>query len=216
MKKELPFGFGNAYIAEQQRTVNVRLRQDTAVLLVRWAKSAQSKKNMKSKLIVTYKDLLNYDPIIFEEKESKSNSERTQKITETAAMLFHQKLFEDSIKIPKLVNYGKTHFSVDFYLRNNNKYVEVTSALFKLKGAKKHKVTRDTLKLILINKIFPESNCEIAVFDEKIKKELNGDSWLSYTLREYGIYIRLIKIDNKLKSILEKDKVGQDITREEK
>ena len=98
-----------------------------------------------------------------------------------------------------------TYIQPDFYSSENSIIGEIFAHIGKPKKAQDNKIANDILKMLLLEKITgKEYRKIIAICDETEMKKLQGDSVLAESIRQFGIEILFIEIDdNTRKQILE-------------
>lgn len=102
-----------------------------------------------------------------------------------------------------------TYIQPDFYSSEKNIIGEIFAHIGKPKKAQDNKIANDVLKMLLLEKTTgKEYRKIIAVCDEAEKKKLQGDSVLAESIRQFGIEIMFIEIDEHIREqILEAQKL---------
>ena len=103
---------------------------------------------------------------------------------------------------PKLYlsNNKYTYIQPDFYSAQTLIIGEIFSHIGKPKKAQDNKIANDILKMLLLEKIAGVSYRKIIVVcDEAEEKKLKGPSALGESIRQFGIEILYIEIDEKLR-----------------
>ena len=105
-------------------------------------------------------------------------------------------------KNPKLylANNEYTYIQPDFYSAEHYVIGEIFAHIGKPKKAQDNKIANDILKMLLLEKIAGKHYRKIIVVcDELEEKKLKGASALSESIRQFGIEILYIQIDEKLR-----------------
>lgn len=102
-----------------------------------------------------------------------------------------------------------TYIQLDFYSSEKSIIGEIFAHIGKPKKAQDNKIANDVLKMLLLEKTTgKEYRKIIAVCDEAEKKKLQGDSVLAESIRQFGIEIMFIEIDEHIREqILEAQKL---------
>lgn len=101
-----------------------------------------------------------------------------------------------------------TYIQPDFYSEDYCIVGEIFSHIGKPKKAQNNKIANDILKMLLLEKVTGKKYRKIiAVCDEIEWKKLNGKSVLAETIRQFGIEIINIEIEDEMRNtILEAQK----------
>jgi hypothetical protein len=105
-------------------------------------------------------------------------------------------------KNPKLylANNEYTYIQPDFYSAEHCVVGEIFAHIGKPKKAQDNKIANDILKMLLLEKIAGRQYRKIIVVcDEQEKKKLKGASALGESIRQFGVEIMYIQIDEKLR-----------------
>ena len=105
-------------------------------------------------------------------------------------------------KNPKLYlsNNEYTYIQPDFYSAEHCIVGEIFAHIGKPKKAQDNKIANDILKMLLLEKITGKQYKKIIVIcDEMEEKKLRGASALSESIRQFGIEIMYIQIDDQLR-----------------
>ena len=105
-------------------------------------------------------------------------------------------------KNPKLylTNNEYTYIQPDFYSAEHCIVGEIFAHIGKPKKAQDNKIANDILKMLLLEKISKKHYRKIIVVcDELEEKKLKGASALSESIRQFGIEILYIQIDEQLR-----------------
>lgn len=108
-------------------------------------------------------------------------------------------------KNPKifLADNAFTYIQPDFYSEDNLIVGEIFAHIGKPKKAQDNKIANDILKMLLLEKITGQQYRKIIVVcDEAEKKKLEGLSALAESIRQFGIEILLVEIENDLRTQL--------------
>lgn len=94
-----------------------------------------------------------------------------------------------------------TYIQPDFYSEEDNIIGEIFAHIGKPKKAQDNKIANDILKMLLLEKITEKKFRKIIVVcDEAEKKKLQGQSALAESIRQFGIEITFIEIDNDIRN----------------
>ena len=107
---------------------------------------------------------------------------------------------------------GKIKIEPDFYSEKNNIIGEIHSHMGKLKGSQPDKIASDILKMLLLEKV--KRICFrkiIVVCDKDEKEQLEGNSYLAETIRQFNIKIFYFPLTEKNKRELKNAMEKQDI-----
>ncbi len=101
-----------------------------------------------------------------------------------------------------------TYIQPDFYSEESCIVGEIFSHIGNPKKAQNNKIANDILKMLLLEKVTgKEYRKIIAVCDDIEWKKLNGKSVLAETIRQFGIEIVIIEIEDEMRNtILEAQK----------
>ena len=133
-----------------------------------------------------------------------------QKSSSIEQVLAEEKIFtlvEKSLNVsleknPKLYlsNNEYTYIQPDFYSAEHCIVGEIFAHIGKPKKAQDNKIANDILKMLLLEKITGKQYKKIVVIcDEMEEKKLRGASALSESIRQFGIEIMYIQIDDQLR-----------------
>lgn len=97
------------------------------------------------------------------------------------------------------------HIEPDLYSEENKIVGEIYAHIGKLKGNQPDKIAQDILKMLLLEKVKGTSYRKIIVIvDETVEKQLSGKSYLAESIRQFGVEVKRICIDDSTyKSIVE-------------
>ena len=132
----------------------------------------------------------------------KSSSMEQMRAEEKIFLLVEKTLGVKLEKNPKLflANNEYTYIQPDFYSADNCIIGEIFAHIGKPKKAQDNKIANDILKMLLLEKIAKRSYRKIIVVcDEAEQKKLQGMSALSESIRQFGIEILYIQIDEQLR-----------------
>lgn len=135
------------------------------------------------------------------------NSQKSSSIEQIRA---EEKIFaivEETLNVkleknPKLylANNEYTYIQPDFYSADHYVIGEIFAHIGKPKKAQDNKIANDILKMLLLEKIAGRHYRKIIVVcDELEEKKLRGSSALSESIRQFGIEILYIQIDEQLR-----------------
>lgn len=130
-----------------------------------------------------------------------------QKVEELLKMKFE--------KNPKiyLANNAFTYIQPDFYSENDCVIGEIFAHIGKPKKAQDNKIANDILKMLLLDKVTGKNFRKILVVcDAAEEKKLHGQSALAESIRQFGIEIIYIEIDEKMKNQIVKAQEMQKMT----
>lgn len=101
-----------------------------------------------------------------------------------------------------------TYIQPDFYSEDDCIVGEIFSHIGKPKKAQNNKTANDILKMLLLEKVTGKKYRKIIVVCDEIEwKKLNGKSVLAETIRQFGIEIINIEIEDEMRNtILEAQK----------
>ena len=133
-----------------------------------------------------------------------------QKSSSIEQMCAEEKIFslvEKALNVPLeknpklyLANNEYTYIQPDFYSAERCIIGEIFAHVGKPKKAQDNKIANDILKMLLLEKITGEQYKKIIVIcDEMEEKKLRGASALSESIRQFGIEIMYIQIDDQLR-----------------
>ncbi|MFN2502773.1 MAG: hypothetical protein ABR540_00785 [Acidimicrobiales bacterium] len=97
---------------------------------------------------------------------------------------------------------GGARVDIDGVAADLSVIVEVFSHQGRLRGGQFHKVARDALKLITIARSHPDARLAIAFGDRAAADCVTGGSWLAEALRNWGVDVVVIQLDDALRSRL--------------
>ena len=132
----------------------------------------------------------------------KSNSTEQMRAEEKNFALVEKVLNVQLEKNPKLylANNEYTYIQPDFYSAEHCIIGEIFAHIGKPKKAQDNKIANDILKMLLLEKIAGKHYRKfLVVCDEQEEKKLKGASALSESIRQFGIEILYIKIDEQLR-----------------
>ena len=96
-----------------------------------------------------------------------------------------------------------TYIQPDFYSAENLIVGEIFAHIGKPKKAQDNKIANDVLKMLLLEKITGQQYRKIIVVcDEAEKKKLEGLSALAESIRQFGIEIMMVHIEDDLRTQL--------------
>ena len=135
------------------------------------------------------------------------NSQKSSSIEQMRAEEKVFALVENILKVqleknPRLylANNEYTYIQPDFYSAEHCVIGEIFAHIGKPKKAQDNKIANDILKMLLLEKIAGKPYRKIIVVcDEQEEKKLKGLSALSESIRQFGIEIMYIQIDEKLR-----------------
>ena len=100
-----------------------------------------------------------------------------------------------------LANNAFTYIQPDLYSEENSVIGEIFAHIGKPKKAQDNKIANDILKMLLLEKIRgKEFRKIIAVCDGAEMKKLQGKSALAESIRQFGIEIMCIEIDDNMRN----------------
>lgn len=132
----------------------------------------------------------------------KSSSMEQMRAEEKIFLLVEKTLNVSLEKNPKLYlsNNKYTYIQPDFYSAQDLIIGEIFSHIGKPKKAQDNKIANDILKMLLLEKISGRSYRKmIVVCDLAEEKKLNGASVLGESIRQFGIEVLYIEIDEALR-----------------
>ena len=146
-----------------------------------------------------------------------------QKSSSIEQVLAEEKIFtlvEKSLNVsleknPKLYlsNNEYTYIQPDFYSAERCIVGEIFAHIGKPKKAQDNKIANDILKMLLLEKIAGKQYKKIIVIcDEMEEKKLRGASALSESIRQFGVEIMYIQIDDQLRQEILKAQERQRMT----
>lgn len=150
----------------------------------------------------------------FENKRKASQSDVQLKIEKDLYKRIKKELkIEDLKENPSIfLTNGKIKVEPDFYSEKNKVIGEIHSHIGKLKGSQPDKISSDILKMLLVEKDKRKSFRKIiAVCDEEEKKQLEGNSYLAETIRQFNVEVFYFPLTEKNKINLKKAMEKQDI-----
>ena len=93
-----------------------------------------------------------------------------------------------------------SYIQPDFYSAQEQIVGEIFAHIGKPKKAQNNKIANDILKMLLLDKISKTVHRKILVVcDKEELKALQGQSALSESIRQFGIEVLLVEIDDKIK-----------------
>lgn len=94
-----------------------------------------------------------------------------------------------------------TYIQPDFYSEENNIIGEIFAHIGKPKKAQDNKIANDILKMLLLEKITGKQFRKIiCVCDEAEKHKLQGQSALAESIRQFGIEIMYIELEENMRN----------------
>ena len=136
-----------------------------------------------------------------------ANSKKSSSIEQMRAEAIIFALVEKALKVPLeknsklyLPTNEQTYIQPDFYSAEHYIIGEIFAHIGKPKKAQDNKIANDILKMLLFEKVSGKQYKKyIVVCDEMEKKKLSGSSALSECIRQFGIKILYIQIDEELR-----------------
>ena len=108
--------------------------------------------------------------------------------------------FEKNKKI-YLADNTYTYMQPDFYSEEFSIVGEIFAHIGKPKKAQDNKISNDILKMLLLDKISGKQYRKIiAVCDKKEMKKLMGQSVLAESIRQFGIEVILVELDEDMRN----------------
>ena len=93
-----------------------------------------------------------------------------------------------------------SYIQPDFYSAQEQIVGEIFAHVGKPKKAQNNKIANDILKMLLLDKISKIAHRKIVVVcDKEEQKALQGQSALSESIRQFGIEVLLVDVDDKIK-----------------
>ena len=135
----------------------------------------------------------------------KSSSIEQMRAEEKIFSLVEKALNVPLEKNPKLylANNEYTYIQPDFYSAERCIIGEIFAHVGKPKKAQDNKIANDILKMLLLEKITEKQYKKIIVIcDEMEEKKLRGASALSESIRQFGVEIMYIQIDDQLRQAI--------------
>ena len=123
-------------------------------------------------------------------------------------MIFHKVEHILGMKLEKnkklyLTDNAFTYIQPDFYSEADNVIGEIFAHIGKPKKAQDNKIANDILKMLLLEKTTGRQFRKIiAVCDDLERKKLQGQSVLAESIRQFGIEIIKIEIDDTLRNMI--------------
>ena len=116
--------------------------------------------------------------------------------------------FEKNKKI-YLADNTYTYMQPDFYSEEFSIVGEIFAHIGKPKKAQDNKISNDILKMLLLDKISGKQYRKIiAVCDKKEMKKLMGQSVLAESIRQFGVEVILVELDEDMRNkILEAQEI---------
>lgn len=94
-----------------------------------------------------------------------------------------------------------TYIQPDFYSEENNIIGEIFAHIGKPKKAQDNKIANDILKMLLLEKITGKQFKKIiCVCDELEKNKLQGQSVLAESIRQFGIEIMYVELEENMRN----------------
>ena len=104
---------------------------------------------------------------------------------------------------PKVPCHGETYIQPDFYSEPEKIIGEIFAHVGKPKKAQDNKIANDILKMLLLEKLTGQEYRKIIVVcDEKELAKLQGKSALAESIRQFGIELMYIELDEKWRELL--------------
>ena len=136
-----------------------------------------------------------------------TDSQKSSSIEQMRAEAIIFALVEKALKVPLeknpklyLPTNEQTYIQPDFYSAEHCIVGEIFAHIGKPKKAQDNKIANDILKMLLLEKIAGKHYRKIIVVcDELEEKKLKGSSALSESIRQFGIEILYIQIDEQLR-----------------
>ena len=132
----------------------------------------------------------------------KSSSIEQMKAEDIIFSLVEKKLGVALEKNPILYfsNNRYSYIQPDFYSAQEQIVGEIFAHVGKPKKAQNNKIANDILKMLLLDKISKIAHRKIVVVcDKEEQKALQGQSALSESIRQFGIEVLLVDVDDKIK-----------------
>ena len=108
--------------------------------------------------------------------------------------------FEKNKKI-YLADNTYTYIQPDFYSEEFSIVGEIFAHIGKPKKAQDNKISNDILKMLLLDKISGKQYRKIiAVCDKKEMKKLMGQSVLAESIRQFGVEVILVELDEDMRT----------------
>ena len=108
--------------------------------------------------------------------------------------------FEKNKKI-YLADNTYTYMQPDFYSEEFSIVGEIFAHIGKPKKAQDNKISNDILKMLLLDKISGKQYRKIiAVCDKKEMKKLMGQSVLAESIRQFGVEVILVELDEDMRT----------------
>lgn len=108
--------------------------------------------------------------------------------------------FEKNKKI-YLADNTYTYMQPDFYSEEFSIVGEIFAHIGKPKKAQDNKISNDILKMLLLDKISGKQYRKIiAVCDKKEMKKLMGQSVLAESIRQFGVEVILVELDEDMRN----------------
>lgn len=157
--------------------------------------------------------------LIMNEKNKNSCSDVQQKYEKIIFEKIQNELKINFSLNPKIY-LGKSpvcHMQPDFYSEDNKIIGEIFAHVGKLKPGQWRKITKDILKMLLIDK---KESCLyrkiIVICDKTVEKELRGNSFVAESIREFGIEINYIELTKEQIKEIEAAQKKQNMVNAEK
>ena len=121
-------------------------------------------------------------------------------------MIFHKVEHILGMKLEKnkklyLADNAFTYIQPDFYSEADNVIGEIFAHIGKPKKAQDNKIANDILKMLLLEKITGRQFRKIiAVCDDLERKKLQGQSVLAESIRQFGIEVMYIEIEDYMRN----------------
>ena len=120
--------------------------------------------------------------------------------------------FEKNKKI-YLADNTYTYMQPDFYSEEFSIVGEIFAHIGKPKKAQDNKISNDILKMLLLDKISGKQYRKIiAVCDKKEMKKLMGQSVLAESIRQFGVEVILVELDEDMRNKILKAQETQRMT----
>ncbi len=135
---------------------------------------------------------------------SKSNTYEQRKAEANAFVLVQKWLEEEHPGIQLMSNpqipIGKTFIQPDFYAKSEGIIGEIFSHIGNTKRGQDNKISNDILKMLLLEKVEGRTYKKIIVVcNDAIEAKLTGTSYSAEFIRQFGIILKKIELDNDLR-----------------
>lgn len=113
------------------------------------------------------------------------------------------------LKTASLVLPNGARVLVDGAAQNNTVFVEVFAHQGRLKGAQPKKVAHDALKLITLQRSYPDARLILAFADETAAACVKGKSWLAEALETWSVEVEVVELSAETKQRLQEAQLRQ-------